>query len=109
MLRPYEQQRFGRGVALQSSIVRASIGHSRQWQSLSAATGTHSLDAALSFVLPLSSIKGKKRSRDGSSAEVEFAQRQNSARGHTSSSAPLADESLEKPVELETKRTQLRL
>lgn len=82
------------GVASQSSMVGASIGHSRQSQSLSAATGSRALDAALSFGPPLSSIKGKKRSRDEDSAEAEFAQRQNRARGHTFSSAPLADESL---------------
>ena len=82
------------GVASQSSMVGASIGHSRQSQSLSAATGSLALDAALSFGPPLSSVKGKKRSRDEDSADAEFAQRQNRARGHTFSSAPLADESL---------------
>ena len=81
------------GAASQSSMVGASIGHSRQSQSLSAATGSHALDAALPFGPPLSSVKGKKRSRDEDSAEAEFAQRQNRARGHTFSSAPLADES----------------
>lgn len=82
------------GVASQSSMVGASIGHSRQSQSLSAATGSRALDAALSFGPPLSSVKGKKRNRDEDSADAEFAQRQNRARGHTFSSAPLADESL---------------
>lgn len=84
---------FG-GVASQSSKVGASIGHSRQSQSLSAATGSHALDTALSFGPPLSSVKGKKRSRDEDSAEAELTQRQNRARGHTFSSASLADESV---------------